>query len=310
MANITPVQPIDLQSEIADWQSAVYGEEVRGAAVSALQKIQGTVNDTVTNVNQAAEDAAQAVEDISGAITQTQENAQAAAGSAEAAAGSASAAETSKSEAATSASNAAASAEAAAESAEKAAQVEGFDGTAATVKATDTYGLVASALGESNVQALIDAIANRVINQLVNKSQIINNLLATQPGNVLDAVQGAALKGLIDQNTADIAQLNSDYISLDQNLKNGWKPNGTSFYKVIGNLALVRFYCRNGVTESGTVIADGLPPKFMGVGVNVFWKGEPDGSAIQITGGQAIILSSENKPAPSNTLFANIICSI
>lgn len=309
MANITPVQPIDLQSEIADWQSAVYGEEVRGAAVSALQKIQGTVNDTVTNVNQAAEDAAQAVEDISGAITQTQENAQAAAGSAEAAAGSASAAETSKGEAATSASNAAASAEAAAESAEKAAQVEGFDGTAATVKATDTYGLVASALGESNVQALIDAIADRVLNQLVNKSQIINNLLATQPGNVLDAVQGAALKGLVDQNTADIAQLNSDYISLDQNLKNGWEPNGESFYKIIGNIALVRFYCRNGSTESGTVIADGLPLSFLGVGVNVFWNGEPDGSGIQVTGGQAIILTNQNKPAPSNNMFANIICS-
>lgn len=101
----------------------------------------------------------------------------------------------------------------------------------------------------------------------------------------------------------------SDYISLDQNLKNGWEPNGECFYKVIGNLALVRLYCRNGATESGTVIADGLPPKLMGVGVNVFWNGEPDGSGIQITGGKAIILSSENKPAPSNNLFASIICS-
>lgn len=181
---------------------------------------------------------------------------------------------------------------------------------ATNVGATDTYGILADALGQSNVQALIDEIVDRVMNQLVNKSQIINNLLATQPGNILDAVQGATLKGLIDQNTADIAQLNSDYISLDQNLKNGWEPNGKSFYKVIGNLALVRFYCRNGLTESGTVIADGLPPKFLGVGVNVFWNGEPDGSGIQITGGQAIILSSENKPAPSNNLFANIICSI
>lgn len=34
---------------------------------------------------------------------------------------------------------------------------------------------------------------------MIKKSQIINNLLATQAGNVLDATQGKALKDLIDQ---------------------------------------------------------------------------------------------------------------
>ena len=42
------------------------------------------------------------------------------------------------------------------------------------------------------------------MNELVTKSQILNNLLATVPGNALDAVQG---KNLQDQ----ITQLNGDW---------------------------------------------------------------------------------------------------
>ena len=42
------------------------------------------------------------------------------------------------------------------------------------------------------------------MNDLVAKSQIINNLLATQAGNVLDATQGKALKDEIDQLNSDL----------------------------------------------------------------------------------------------------------
>lgn len=48
------VSNINLQSEIQDWKEAVYGEEVRAANVSAFEKIQGIVNDTVQEVNTAA----------------------------------------------------------------------------------------------------------------------------------------------------------------------------------------------------------------------------------------------------------------
>lgn len=83
-------------------------------------------------------------------------------------------------------------------------------GTAAKVKATDTYGLVVSALGESTAQALIDAIANKVMNELINKNKIVNNLLATDASTVLAGTQGAALdKRLVAAENA-VAQLNSD----------------------------------------------------------------------------------------------------
>ena len=205
------VENIDLSQEIENWKTAAYGKDVRQANVAAFEKIQGTVNDTVQNVNQAAEDSASAahnaqaaVDSIQAAIVTATEKAAAAATSATQAAGSQAAADNSKTAAAQSETNAAASA---AEARQIAEGFGGFDGTAASVKATDTYGLVVDALGESTAQVLIDAVANKVMNELVAKSQILNNLLATVPGNALDAVQG---KNLQDQ----ITQLNGEMESL------------------------------------------------------------------------------------------------
>lgn len=201
---------IDLSQEIENWKTAAYGKDVRQANVAAFEKIQGTVNDTVQNVNQAAEDSASAahnaqaaVDSIQAAVTTATGKAAEAATSATQAAGSQAAADSSKTAAAQSETNAAASA---AEARQIAEGFGGFDGTAGSVRATDTYGLVVDALGESTTQALIDAIANKVMNELVAKSQILNNLLATVPGNALDAVQG---KNLQDQ----ITQLNGDIIT-------------------------------------------------------------------------------------------------
>lgn len=204
------IENIDLSQEIESWKSAVRGKDVRAANVAAFEKIQGTVNDTVQNVNQAAEDSASAshnaqaaVDSIQTAIATATEKAAAAATSATQAAGSQAAADSSKTAAAQSETNAAASA---AEARQIAEGFGGFDGTAASVTATDTYGLVVAALGESTTQALIDAIANKVINELVAKSQIINNLLATVPGNALDAVQGKKLMDLYTRLNGDTAK--------------------------------------------------------------------------------------------------------
>lgn len=205
---------IDLNQEIESWKSAVYGKDVRSANVAAFEKIQGTVNDTVQNVNQAAEvsasaahNAQAAVDSIQAAIVTATEKAAAAATSATQAAGSQAAAASSKTAAEQSETNAAASA---AEARQIAEGFGGFDGTAASVKATDTYGLVIDALGESTAQALIDAVANKVINHLVNKSQIVNNLLATD----IDTVLSGALGPIIDQRLTDLmnkyTQLNGD----------------------------------------------------------------------------------------------------
>lgn len=205
---------IDLNQEIESWKSAVYGKDVRAANVAAFEKIQGTVNDTVQNVNQAAEDSASAahnaqaaVDSIQAAVTTVTGKAAEAATSASQAADSQAAADSSKTAAAQSETNAAASA---AEARQIAEGFGGFDGTAASVKATDTYGLVVDALGGSTTQALIDAVANKVINELIAKSNIVNNLLATEVGTVLSG----ALGPIIDQRLTDLmnkyTQLNGE----------------------------------------------------------------------------------------------------
>lgn len=83
-------------------------------------------------------------------------------------------------------------------------------GTAAKVKTTDTYGLVVSALGESTAQALIDAIANKVMNELINKNKIVNNLLATDASTVLAGTQGTALDKRLVAAEKAVTKLNSD----------------------------------------------------------------------------------------------------
>lgn len=215
------VDNIDLSGEIKAWKDAAYGKDVRAANVAAFEKIQGTVNDTVQNVNQASEDASSASQNAQKAVDDIQSAIETATSKASEASRSAAAAETSKEAAASSAEAADTSktqAAASAAEAKKIAQGLGdFDGTAAKVKTTDTYGLVVSALGESTAQALIDAIANKVMNELINKNKIVNNLLATDAATVLAGTQGAALdKRLVAAENA-ITQLNSDLIPNLQN---------------------------------------------------------------------------------------------
>lgn len=71
------------------------------------------------------------------------------------------------------------------------------------ITALDTSGVLGQAGATVGGQALMDAIADKVMTKLIAKSQIVNNLLATEPGNVLDATQGKALKD-------DITELYSD----------------------------------------------------------------------------------------------------
>ena len=109
------------------------------------------------------------------------------------------------------------------EAAEKAAGATGFDGTATTVKATDTQGLAGEAGGESTMQALIDAVAQKVVNELVTnaaltealasyvtKAMIVNNALTTKAGvGVLDAAMGKTLGDAV-------AQLNGNKLDADK----------------------------------------------------------------------------------------------
>lgn len=208
------VDNIDLSGEIKAWKDAAYGKDVRAANVAAFEKIQGTVNNTVQNVNQASEDASSASQNAQKAVDDIQSAIETATSKASEAAGSATAADTSKKAAASSAAaadNSKTQAAASAAEAKKIAQGLGdFDGTAAKVKTADTYGLVVSALGESTAQALIDAIANKVVNELINKNKIVNNLLATDESTVLSGPQGAALGARLKVNEDAVAKLNSE----------------------------------------------------------------------------------------------------
>ena len=256
----------DISQEINDFKNAIYGEEVRGSMISLAQKLNTEVEGNTTNVNQAVETANsassaanQAVQDANTTLKAANQAVKNAAGSASAAAGSASAAAGSAEDAAESAAAASGSASAAAQSAANAAEVAeglgGFTGAASSVTAQDVEGLLGSPGAQSNVQALIDAIADQVLNQLVKKSQIINNLLATQAGNVLDATQGKALKDLIDQLNSDI-QPTSGALSINDN------GSGTITYTKVANIVFLML-SNVSVTQKEspyTYIADLTPP--------------------------------------------------
>lgn len=263
------VDNIDLSGEIKAWKDAAYGKDVRAANVAAFEKIQGTVNDTVQNVNQASKDASSASQNAQKAVDDIQSAIETATSKASEAAGSATAADTSKKAAASSAAAADTSkAQAAASAAEakKIAQGLGdFDGTAAKVKTTDTYGLVVSALGESTAQALIDAIANKVMNELINKNKIVNNLLATDASTVLAGTQGAALdKRLVAAENA-VTQLNSDLGSVKSKrylLLAGTNQGGIKMYVNTRSDGKVDLCFSNNGKFFGSVIFDNVEKQY------------------------------------------------
>lgn len=58
-----------------------------------------------------------------------------------------------------------------------------------------------------SAQEILDVIADKVANKLLAKNQIINNLLATQTGNVLDATQGKVLMDKITQLNSELPKI-------------------------------------------------------------------------------------------------------
>ncbi len=50
------IEKINLQPEISTWRAARRGEDVRGAAISALEKTEGAVNDAIQGLDKATSD--------------------------------------------------------------------------------------------------------------------------------------------------------------------------------------------------------------------------------------------------------------
>lgn len=195
------------------------------------------VDEAVTTANGASQKATKASEEVQKAITEAnttlqeanaakvsaQESATASAGSASAAAGSASAASGS-------AANAAASAKAVEDIA---AGLGGFDGTATSVKATDTQGIVVAAGADSNAQALLDALARKVALELVS-----NTALTTKLADYLKKTDIVQTESTATNKVPSSAYLKQVKDSIDSNLE--WKLNGT--YKATDTCPLPEKY--------------------------------------------------------------------
>lgn len=185
-------------------------------------------NETARKNNEAEwqRQAAEAISQAEEAVTQAGQSAAEASGKAEEAAEAAEAATA----ASTAAGNSAASAASSASTAEQIAEgLGGFNGTAASVSASDVLGLVGETEGTSNVQALINAIAQKVVNELVTntaltevlasyvtKAMIVNNALTTEAGvGVLDAAMGKTLGDAVAQLNGNMLQLDTLNYSVD-----------------------------------------------------------------------------------------------
>ena len=91
--------------------------------------------------------------------------------------------------------------------------------TASGLKTKDTNGLLGEANTEVMLQALIDDITNRVVNQILTKSMLVNNGLTTESGKYpLDAAFGKTLADKDAELASSITQLNSDLSNIDSDM--------------------------------------------------------------------------------------------
>lgn len=226
------------------------------------------VDEAVTTANGASQKATKASEEVQKAITEAnttlqeanaakvsaQESATASAGSASAAAGSASAASGS-------AANAAASAKAVEDIA---AGLGGFDGTATSVKATDTQGIVVAAGADSNAQALLDALARKVALELVS-----NTALTTKLADYLKKTDIVQVESTATNKVPSSAYLKQVKDSIDSNLElesgvttinTDWVTGTANYYK-IGKQCVVNALVtlKQDTSVNNTLLISGLP---------------------------------------------------
>ena len=149
--------------------------------------------------------------------------------------------------------------------------------------ATDTENLAGG--GEVTAQELLDAIAERVANKLLAKSQVVNNLLATVEGNPLDATQGKALKDLIDTTNNNLSKFSAksigenyvmnytDFSDSDTSLYGivslANSPSGNAPDNNVGDFRILRLGTNNG--KYNTLILSS--PRFDGLYIGKFWDG-------------------------------------
>ena len=78
------------------------------------------------------------------------------------------------------------------------------------LQGTELKKMIDDLAGKTPEGLVTDAALKEALSSYILKNQIVNNLLATVPGNVLDAMQGKALGDRISKTEQSITQLNSD----------------------------------------------------------------------------------------------------
>ena len=196
-------------------------EAASGSAGTASSAAQTAT--TAQNAASASAEAASGSAETASSAAQTATAAQSAAStSAEAAAGSAEAASSAAQTATQKASEASSSASAAASDANVVKGLiqglGGFDGKASSVSAVDLLGLLGKENATSTVQALIDVIADKVLNQLLLRSNVVNNALTTEEGYALDARMGKSLQDQITAQNSNLETLGTNKLNTDNHI--------------------------------------------------------------------------------------------
>ena len=78
------------------------------------------------------------------------------------------------------------------------------------LQGTELKKMIDDLAGKTPEGLVTDAALKEALSSYILKNQIVNNLLATVPGNVLDAMQGKALGDRISKTEQSITQLNSE----------------------------------------------------------------------------------------------------
>lgn len=106
-------------------------------------------------------------------------------------------------------------------------------GTATTllsaINATDTYGVLGEVGATVSSQALVDYLADSVMNKLIEKAQIANDLTTQDDTKVLSALQGYNLKQSIDQLNSDLKTSVSGKATFNSSC---FTDNGTQIKKI------------------------------------------------------------------------------
>ena len=210
-------------------KTATAAQSAASASAEAAAGSAGTAGSAAQTATKAASVASASAEAASGSAgtassaAQTATTAQnAASDSAEAAAGSAEAASSAAQTATQKASEASSSASAAASDANVVKGLiqglGGFDGKASSVSAVDLLGLLGKENATSTVQALIDVIADKVLNQLLSRSNVVNNALTTEEGYALDARMGKSLQDQITAQNSNLETLGTNKLNTDNHI--------------------------------------------------------------------------------------------